>query len=184
MGWLIGLAVAGAILFLPLGFCAIYRENKFIVWLLIGPLRLRVYPESEKNKNTAKSSVSNENKDLFSGGNYDYFLPFVRTLYTFLGEFRRGICVKRLELKVILADDDPADLAVNYGRAWAALGVLIPQLERFFVIKKRNLEVECDFTAEKTMLYARIDATLTMVRTLYLLSKHTLRFSNQKALHH
>lgn len=179
MGWLIALAVIASALFLPLGFSAIYRQDNPGVWLLIGPLRFRVYPGNKKKQKPEKQTSGKKDKNQSKGGSYRDFLPVVRTIYTFLGEFRRKIRVKRLELKVILAGDDPADLAVNYSRAWAALGSLTPQLEQLFVIKKRNLEVECDFVAEETLIYARIDATLTVVRTLHLLSKHGIKIIKQ-----
>lgn len=178
MGWLIALAIVVSVLFLPLGFSAIYRQDNPGVWLLIGPLRFRVYPGNKKEEH-GKGAYKKEKKSKPKGGSYKDFLPVVHTIYSFLGEFRRKIRVKRLELKVVLAGDDPADLAMNYGRAWAALGSLTPQLERLFVIKKRNLEVECDFTAEETLIYARIDATLTVVRTLHLLSKHGIKIIKQ-----
>ena len=175
MGWLVALAILAATFFLPLGFSAIFRKSDPGVWLLIGPFRFRVYPGNKKEKKTQKSTSENKKKDEKKGGSYWNFQPVVRTIMEFLSEFRRKIRVKRLELKVILAGDDPGDLAVNYGRVWAVLGSLTPQLERLFVIKKRNLEVECDFTAEETLIYARIDATISVVKTLHLLSRHGIK---------
>lgn len=177
MLWLIALAIVASALFLPLGFSAIYRQDNPGVWLLIGPFRFRVYPGSRKKK--AKKPAQDKEKNASKGGSYKDFWPVVRTVYAFLGEFRRKILVKRLELKVVLAGEDPADLAVNYGRAWAALGSLTPQLDRLFRIRKRNVEVECDFTAEEALIYARIDATLTVARTLHLLSKHGIKIIKQ-----
>ena len=101
------------------------------------------------------------------------------TILQFLEEFRKKIRVKNLELQLVLAGDDPSDLAVNYGRAWAAVGSLIPQLERFLVIKKRNIQVECDFQAEETRIYARLDATITLIRALQLLSMHGIKIIKQ-----
>ena len=174
MGWLIGLAAVGALMFLPLGFSAIYREADSGVWVLIGPVRFRVFPGNKKGKDK-KQKHPTKNENGKKGGSYQDFQLVFRTIVEFLSEFRRKIRVKRLELKVILAGDDPSDLAVNYGRACAALGSLTPQLERLFVIKKRDLEVECDFNAEKTCIYARIDATISLVRTLHLLSRHGMK---------
>ena len=94
------------------------------------------------------------------------FLPLVKVALNFLGAFRRKLRVNRLELKLILAGGDPCDLAVNYGRAWAAVGNLMPRLERLFVIKKRDVEVECDFTASETLVIARLDLTVTLGRLL------------------
>ena len=89
--------------------------------------------------------------------------------------FRRKLRVDRLELKVILAGGDPCDLAINYGRAWTAVGNLFPQLERIFVIKKRDVEVACDFASQETKIFAHIDFTITVGRILSLSVWHGTR---------
>ena len=91
-------------------------------------------------------------------------MPLVKVALDFLGDFRRKLRVNVLELKLIMAADDPCDLAVNYGRAWAAVGNLMPQLERFLVIRRRNIEVECDFVGSQTLVVARLDLTITIGR--------------------
>ena len=101
-----------------------------------------------------------------SGGPVTDFLPLVRILLDMLGAFRRRLRLNLLELKLIMAADDPCDLAVNYGRAWAAVGNLMPQLEKWFVIKKRNIEVECDFVESSTKVIAHMDLTITLGRLL------------------
>ena len=113
---------------------------------------------SEKNMRT----LVEEEK----GGSWTDFLPLVQVLLQFLDGFRRKLRVNRLELKLIMAGDDPCDLAVNYGKAWAAVGNLMPRLERVFVIRKRDVEVECDFTASSTLVIARLDLTITLGRLL------------------
>lgn len=110
-----------------------------------------------------------------SGGSWKDFLPFVQLALNFLGDFRRKLRVNVLNLKLILAGDDPCDLAINYGRAWAALGNLMPQLERFLVIQKRNVEVECDFTASETLVDARLDISITLGRILTLVVCYAIR---------
>ena len=94
------------------------------------------------------------------------FLPLVKTALDMLGAFRRRLRLNVLDLKLIMAADDPCDLAVNYGRAWAAVGNFLPRLEKVFVIKKRNIEVECDFMAAETKIIARLDLTITLGRIL------------------
>ena len=108
-------------------------------------------------------------KQHSQGGNWKDFLPLLSLALDFLGELRRKIRINRLQMELVLAGDDPCDLAVNYGKAWAALGNLMPLLERAFVIKKRDLEVECDFLAEKTLIAARADISITLGRILSLL---------------
>ena len=87
----------------------------------------------------------------------------------FLSAFRRKLRIKHLELTLILGGGDPCDLAINYGRGWAALGNLVPLLDQAFVIKKRKLEVECDFLADTTKVIARMDISITIGRILALL---------------
>ena len=99
----------------------------------------------------------------------------MRLVLDFLVNFRRKIRVNWLELKLILAGGDPADLAQNYGKAWAALGNLMPQLDRFFVIRKRNLEVECDFVSSETVIIARLDITITLGRLVGLATVYGFR---------
>ena len=100
------------------------------------------------------------------GGSILDFLPLVKTLFEFLGDFRRKLRINNLYLKLIMAGGDPYDLAMNYGKAWAATGNLLPKLEQWFVIKKRDIEVECDFVAEKTTIIAHMDISITLGRLL------------------
>ena len=76
------------------------------------------------------------------------------------------ILLKLLELKLIMANDDPFDLAMNYGTAWAIINGLMPQLERVLNIQKRKLDVSCDFLAEETMIYVRADLVLPLARLI------------------
>ena len=119
--------------------------------------RSSVAPESQKKP---------EKKE--QGGSWTDFLPLVKVALDFLTGLRRRLRVNVLELKLIMAGGDPCNLAVNYGRAWAAVGNLMPHLDRLFVIRKRDVEVECDFTASKTTVIARLDITLTLGRLLAL----------------
>ena len=100
------------------------------------------------------------------------FLPIVRAILEFLVDLRHKLRVNLLQLHLVLAEDDPCDLAVHYGDAWAILEGLIPQAERFFIIKKRDLQIDCDFTAEHTRIRARLDLTITLGRLLMVLLFH------------
>lgn len=111
-------------------------------------------------------SDDDEEKPKKKGGNLMDFLPLVKTVLNFLGDFGRKLWVDLLELKLILGADDPCDLAVNYGRAWAAVGNLLPRLERIMKIKKRDIDIECDFTASETTVIARVDLSITVGRIL------------------
>lgn len=121
-------------------------------------------PKQVGDANPPKPAEEPEKKE--QGGSILDFLPLVKTLFDFLGDFRRKLRIKKLYLKLIMAGGDPYDLAMNYGRAWAATGNLLPKLENWFVIKKRDIEVECDFVAEKTTVIVHMDISITLGRLL------------------
>ena len=101
------------------------------------------------------------------GGSILDFLPLVKVGLDFLGEFfGKKLHVNRLELKITLAGGDPCDLALNYGRAWEALGNLWPRLERMMVIQKRDINIQCDFEGDKTLIYTRLDISITLGRLI------------------
>ena len=180
MWWLIPLAVIAALCFLPLGLKAKYDEGGAAAWLMFGPVRTALYPSRKKEKKPEKEASAEQEKKTSGkekkGGSFSDFFPLLDAVLDFLGDLlRRKMRVKNLQAKVILAGDDPCDLAVNYGRAWAALGNLVPLLERFFIIKKRDLQVECDFTAEKTLIDAHLELTITLGRLLHLGLRHSIR---------
>lgn len=156
---------------LPLGICARYDQRGAQAWIITGPFRFPVYPGGER-KNKRKSAGAIPQKDGFEShaqikkksGKLTDFLPIVRLVLDFLVDFRSRLRINDLQLKVMLAGGDPCDLSINYGRAWAALGNLMPLLERYFVIKKRNLEIECDYTADSTLINGYIDMTISVGR--------------------
>lgn len=102
------------------------------------------------------------------GGSLRDFMPLLQLGKRLLADARRKIRVNHLDLQLVLAAEDPCDLAVNYGRAWALMGSLMAHLERLFVIKKRNTEIQCDFTASEITLTAGLELTITLGRLLWL----------------
>lgn len=185
MGWLIALGILLGLAFLPIGVSVLYNEDGFFLRCLLGwiPISLVGKPKKEKKpkkqkeikapkaKKPKKKKPATEEKkkqEQKKGGSITDFFPLVKIGLNFLNAFRRKLRIRRLELKLIMAGDDPCDLAINYGRAWAALGNLMPQLERCFVIQKRDLEVECDFETTETRIKARIDIVISLGGVLWI----------------
>ena len=187
MGWLVTLGILFLLAILPLGVSIKYNSEGPVIRLILGPVKLTLVPGKKKVKKETKKpekkpkkqkktpekprQVGKEKPDpqpkpKEKGGSILDFLPLVQTVFEFLGDFRRKLRIDHLELKLIMAGDDPCDLAVNYGRAWAAVGNLMPRLERWFVIKSRDVEVECDFFASETLIIARLDLTITLGRVI------------------
>ena len=184
MGWLIALAVIVLIGLIPIGISARYDEAGAAVNLIAGPIRLLLYPgkkgdkkekPEKKQEQKATATPKSGEKKPKKGGSLADFEPLVRAVLDFLGDLRRKLRVDLLELKLVLAGGDPADLGLNYGKACAAVASLEPQLSRFFVIKKKNIHVACDFTEDKTLVSARLDLTITIARILSLGLRHGIK---------
>ena len=184
MGWGIVLAVLLLLGCLPLGVSVIYEASGFVADLMIGPVKKRLYPGRKKIKADARrknpeesnsKTIEQPKEEKQQGGSLQDFLPLLQVAKDFLGGFRRKLRVKRLEFLLVMAGEDPCDLAINYGKAWAAAGNILPQLERFLVIRKRDVQVCCDFTADVTTVYLRADVTITVGRLLGLLVKYGIR---------
>lgn len=202
MGWLIGLGILGILAVLPLGVSIRYNDQGPLVAVVAGPVKFTVFPlpkkqkKDQKKKNKEKQPenkaeakqeetlpqppqppkpAQKEKPKQEKGGSLLDFLPLVKLVFRFLGDFRRKLRVEELRLKLILAGGDPCDLAVNYGRAWAAVSNLIPRLESWFVIKKRDIEVECDFVSSETLVIAHLELTITLGRLIGLVVVYGIR---------
>ena len=199
MGWLITFGVLFLLAVLPLGVRIRYNAEGILVKVIAGPLKITVFPLPKKKKKDkkkpepTKSAAAEASEEPLpkppqppkpqketkpkgeKGGSLLDFLPLVKVALDFLGDFRRKLRLDDLYLRLILAGNDPCDLAVNCGRAWAALGNLMPQLEKWFVIKKRDVEVECDFETSETLVIARLDLTITLGRLLAAVTVFTVR---------
>ena len=188
MGWWIALAVIVLLAILPLGVGAIYDEGGFTADLIVGPVKIKLFPkpknEKPKKDKPKKKGVKSEKTssgggtkkdDSKNGGPITDFLPLLKTALDLLNDFRRKLRINRMEAKVILAGGDPCDLAVNYGKAWTAVGNIMPHLERFLVIKKRDIQIECNFVDAKTTIYVCLDLTITLGRLIWLLVRYGVR---------
>lgn len=195
MGWLIALGILLAIGMIPVGLRVRYNDAGMRLWVLAGPVRINLYPRPQKEKKGKQEKAPKKEKKPTTGkkaseqkeakadpavapekgGRLTDFLPLAQMALEFLGDFRRKLRLDNLYFRLILAGEDPYQVAVSYGRCWAAVGNLLPQLDRLFVIQKRDIEVECDFTASETLVIFRLDLTITIGRLLTTAGKFSVR---------
>ena len=158
MGFLIALAVILFLLCLPISFRIQFNEDglktRLGVWLFYFPIRLF---KDKKNKSKQKKKAKSSGPKIKQGGKASDFKPIIHVILEFIKDFHSRVTVKILELKITLASDDPCDLAINYGKAWASVGNLIPYLEEHFKIKNRDIQVFSDFTSSEIKIYALLE---------------------------
>ena len=193
MGWIVTIVVLTLLAILPLGASVLYDADGPVVRIVAGPLKIKVFPLKKKPKKDKPKKAKKTRKEKQpraakaakpaapkppkpkQGGSWTDFLPLVRVALDLLNDLRQKLRVDKLQLHLTMAADDPCDLAINYGRMNASLAGLIAQLERFLVIKKRDVHIDCDFTASQTVIIARLDLTITLGRILYIAVLYGIR---------
>lgn len=182
MGWVIGLAAVAFLVFVPFELRGEYDLAGARAWFQIGPWRYSLYPAQRKNrrkqssvsrKSTSANSSENKNK---SDGKLDGFLSIAKIIWDFIKDLHGKMRVELLELKVMIGDSDPADLAIKYGQACGMMAGFLPQLDRFFIIKKQDVDISCDFEATETLVTAKLYISVTVGRLFSLLLNHGMKF--------
>jgi hypothetical protein len=146
---------------LPVGARVVYDHAGAKVLLLIGPFSASLYPrtakEPKKKKKSKKETPPKEPKEKEPlGGKLPLFRQLLSLGLEALECLRRKLILKNLTVCLTVGGqgEDPAGSAFTYGRAWAAVGALIPVLENSFKIRKRDIRVNIDFTSSETVIYA------------------------------
>ena len=193
---LVILAVLVLIGCIPVGVDAAYGEGGVLLSAKIGFFRLQILPaKPQKPKKPKKpkqqkpaaspapsaapdtpAAEAAPQKKLALPGGLNGILRLVNLALSTLGDLRRKLRVEELTLHVTFAGDDPADAALHYGQAWAAVGALIPALDRLFVIKKRDICPILDYNREQMSVDAHLILTITIGRALALGLKAGLGF--------
>lgn len=191
MGWLIALGIIVLLAILPLGARILYNEEGFFIWLHVGPVKFLWFPDNEdekseekkeKTKKTIYMAAGKQHKvhtEKKVGGLLTDFIDIIKAYLLLLRLLRPKVRIKRLEMNLVMAADDPCELAVNYGKAWAVVGNLIPLLESALVIKKRDIQVGCDFEATETRIYVRADIKIMLFRLIGVVFTYVYRLVKQ-----
>lgn len=169
--WIV-LALLGLLILLNLlrvGVSAGYEAQALSVSARVGPLTIPVLPrppESEPKK-PKKEKPQKEPKEETQAPPKEKKLPDLDTVFALaklalkaVGSFRRKLTVELFRLVFIAGADDPYHTAMQYAYVNAALGSLRPLAERALHIKKRDVQVGADFTADKPQIEACLTLTI------------------------
>lgn len=163
---------------MPIRLLLAYSKQEFSVSLKIGLLSFSVLPRKagkhrgDKDKSSQTTPTVGKKGEQTRKTDINGYLRILRTVLDLLVRLRSKVVMRQFNFVLILAVDDPADLAMLYGRAQGVLAVLLAQIEDAFNIQKRNVQIECDFVATKTTLEGLADISITFGRLLLLAAKY------------
>lgn len=191
------LGILVLLLLLPAGVHMRYSREGLLVRLVFGPVRWQLLPrrrekkekppkkKESKQQGPSKDSPEKKQKpeEKKRGGSLRELMSYVPTGLELLNAIRRSLLMRRLEILVNLGGDDPCDLALLYGKAWAAVGNAVPLLERCFRIRHRDIQVFCDFSAESTEIFAQAEIVACPARLLGVAVRYGWRLFRQYQKH-
>lgn len=166
--WIV-LALLGLLILLNLlrvGVSAGYEAQALSVSARVGPLTIPILPRSPTPE-AKKPKKEKQPKEEAETQPEEKKLPELDTIFALaklalkaVGSFRRKLRVDLFRLVFIAGADDPYNTAMQYAYVNAALGSLRPLAERALQIKKRDVQVGTDFTADKPQIEARLTLTI------------------------
>lgn len=163
------------------GGLAEYSAEGFRAWVRAGALKIRVFPLNKKDKparkkeKRAKPSKKKEEappppKPLTekAGGALDYARALLPVALDAVGTMYGRLRMDTLELELTVGAADPADAAMRYGQASAALGALWEPLTRAFHVKDGRARVRVDFEAGEMTVYGLASLSIKIGQILWL----------------
>lgn len=189
---LIILAVLILLALFPFGVRVTYDQDGFQAWAKAWLFSFQVYPakpkdpdkEKQKAEKKKRKAAKKEAKRLKKeeklakkgklqpeaeekkGGNLSFLLSAISPAAHAAGRLVRKIRVKELILRVVWAAKNPADAAVGFGYANAALGTLWGILSNSFKVKKKYLSCGVDYDATSPAAILRATATIRLGQVL------------------
>ncbi len=169
-----------AVALLPLGVSLRYDERGFVAFLKVFLLKFQLFPSKKEKKPKEKKPKADRPKQAEDhpkrGGSLALVKELLPLVKPALQGIRKRLTIKRLELYVVWAAADPADAALTYGYANAALGAIWPLFYQNFKIRNHSLGIDVDFDAAEPTVYANVELTMNVFQILTLALPLLIKF--------
>ena len=186
--WVLGgiAILLGLICCIPVGVTGEYSQESVSVVAHAGPFRILLYPRVQKGKNLnqvkaqdqrQKEYVADIQEENKRGASISMFRELLGMLLEIQAKVRNRMRIRELTLHLMVGGkgDDPAQAAVLYGSAWAAMGNLLPILEQAFRISNREIQIDVNFLEERTTIYAKGVAEISVGAILRMCGYYGIR---------
>ena len=158
---------------------AAYDHAGIQVWVRLGMFHIRVFPlkkkgeqKPKKEKKPKKPKKKKEKPPATVGEKIGGALGYAQSLLPILLDavkyFTHKLQVDKLHMTLIAGSPDPADAAMVYGNASAALGALWYPLVNAFDVKDGYAKVDLDFEAQQMTLCATAALSIKIGQILWL----------------
>ena len=146
----------------------------FIVKQLVPEKNKKKPKKAQKVQKKAKKKAEKKEEPSFGqmlkedgvSATLTYYKKLVSLAGTIVKKLLRVLVVDKLEVQLRIATDDPADTAVDYGKACAVVYPAQALLESIVKVKKRTVQLAPDFTREKGEAAFDVQVHVTPLRML------------------
>lgn len=165
---LIVLAVLWLISLIRVGGRVSYGQAGLFVTALAGPLKLQILParpgKKKKPKKEKPPAAEKHRKEPEGGqpGTLSRLMKLLPVVGQACGALKRKIRVDDLELELIWGGSDPAAIALGFGQANAALGMIWPIFDHNFKVKRHNFRIGLDYDRREPAVEVQAAVTLTV----------------------
>lgn len=169
---LVVLAVLWLISLIRVGARVRYGEDGLFAFVLAGPLKIKLLPakpkkeKPKKEKKPEKKPAQGEKhkKEPQEGrpGTLSRLLQLLPVVGQACGALKRKTRIDDLELRLIWGGSDPAAVALGYGQANAALGMIWPLLDNNFKVKRHEFQIDMDYGRTQPMVELQAAVTFTI----------------------
>jgi len=148
-----------------------YGQAGLFAAALVGPFKIQLLPakpKKEKKPQTKRTKkpvqAQKHQKALVEGkpGTLSRLMKLLPVVGQFCGSLKRKIRIDDLELELVWGGGDPAAIALGYGQANAALGMLWPIFDHNFKIKRHSFQIGLDYSRAQPMVELQAAVTLTV----------------------
>lgn len=151
----------------------LYRAEGAQIRVGFGVFRYTVYPPKPKKTKPKKAKTARKKKKpnkqtdnklmaMKDGMSLSLAQELLEIAMDALGRMKRALRIDELWIRINWGMDDPADAALSYGAANAAMGVFIALLEENVRVKRRHSEINLDYRLEKPNVYLRAACSFTL----------------------
>ena len=174
------------IILLRFGVIVEFDENGFNVRARAGLLTIRIIPQRKLSPEGAKKKAAKKAKrkakkkekrlkqkakkatDAARPGLWEVFLSTLSAARETFRRIKRRLLIKELTIHYTSGGKDPSMAAMSFGAANAAIGSIVPVLERSFRIRRRDLRASIDFDSDKQMVYFKAVISLAVWEAVYI----------------
>ena len=147
-----------------------YGEAGLFAFALAGPVKIQLLParpkeeKPRKKKKPKKEKPPKEKKPEPEGrpGALSRLMQVLPVVGAACGALKRKIRIDDLRLELIWGGGDPAAIALGYGQANAALGMLWPILDNNFKVKRHSFRIGMDYGRAQPAVELEAALTLTV----------------------